>query len=107
MKGNFDMQGLMKKAQDMQRQMAHAQDDLKERIVEGSSGGGLVVAHANGARAIVGVKIDPKAVDPSDPSMLEDLIIAACNQALEKAHKMYESEMQKITGGMNIPGLFG
>lgn len=104
---NFDVQGLMKKAQDMQRSMAKAQEDLKERIVEGNSGGGMVVAHANGARQIVGVKIDPKAIDPSDMTMLEDLVIAAVNQAMEKSQKMYEAEMQKITGPMQIPGLFG
>ena len=105
--GGFDVDGLMKKAQDMQRKMAKAQEDLKERVVEGNSGGGLVVAHANGARQIVGIKLDAKAVDPSDLSMLEDLLIAAVNQAMEKAQKMYEAEMQKITGPMQIPGLFG
>ncbi len=105
--GGFDVQGLMKKAQDMQRSMAKAQEDLKERVVEGNSGGGMVVAHASGARQIVGIKIDPKAVDPSDIAMLEDLIIAAVNQAIEKSQKMYETEMQKITGPMQIPGLFG
>lgn len=107
MKGGFDVQGLMKKAQDMQKTMGKVQEDLKERIVEGNAGGGMVVAHANGARQIVGIKIDPKAVDPADLSMLEDLIIAASNQALDKAGKMYETEMQKITGPLNIPGLFG
>ena len=105
--GGFDVDGLMKKAQDMQRKMAKAQEDLKERVVEGNSGGGLVVAHANGARQIVGIKLDAKAVDPTDLSMLEDLVIAAVNQAMEKAQKMYETEMQKITGPMQIPGLFG
>lgn len=105
--GGFDVQGLMKKAQDMQRSMAKAQEDLKERVVEGNAGGGLVVAHANGARQVVGVKIDAKVVDPTDVAMLEDLIIAAVNQAMEKAQKMYEAEMQKITGPMQIPGLLG
>lgn len=105
--GGFDVDGLMKKAQDMQRKMAKAQEDLKERVVEGNSGGGLVVAHANGARQIVGIKLDAKVVDPADVSMLEDLVIAAVNQAMEKAQKMYETEMQKITGPMQIPGLFG
>ncbi|MBI2920280.1 MAG: YbaB/EbfC family nucleoid-associated protein [Planctomycetes bacterium] len=106
-KGGFDVQGIMKKAQDMQKQMAKLQEDLKERVVEGNSGGGMVVAHANGAGLVVGVKLDPKAVDPADLTMLEDLVIAAVNQALEKAKKMAEAEMQKVTGPVNIPGLFG
>jgi hypothetical protein len=106
-KGDFDVQGLMKRAQDMQKQMAKLQEDLKERVVEGNAGGGMVVAHANGAQQVVGVKIDAKAVDPDDLSMLEDLVIAAVNQALEKAAKMRETEMQKVTGPVNIPGLFG
>ena len=110
-KGGFgglgDMSGMLRQAQKMQKDMAKIQEDLKERVVEGSSGGGAVKAFVNGQQELLSLKIDPAAIDPKDPSMLEDLVVAAVNQALQEAQKMMQEEMGKITGGLRIPGLFG
>ena len=83
-----------------------AQEELANKIVEGTSGGGMIKVEMNGKNQILTVKIDPEVVDPNDVEMLEDLIIAALNEAQEKVAKSSESEMGKLTGGMNIPGLF-
>jgi DNA-binding YbaB/EbfC family protein len=106
MGGFGDMGQLMKQAQDMQRRVAKVQAELKERIEEGSAGGGLVTALVNGAQDVVSVRIDPEAVDPEDVEMLEDLILAAIRQAMEKAREMARAEMAKATGGLGLPGLF-
>ncbi len=91
----------MKALQDMQKRLAKAEEDLKERIVEGSAGGAVKVG-VNGTQAIVYVKIDESAL--ADRSMLEDMLAAAANQALEKSKKMREAEMAKVTG-LSMPGL--
>ncbi|MBI2933877.1 MAG: YbaB/EbfC family nucleoid-associated protein [Planctomycetes bacterium] len=91
----------MKALQEMQKKLARAEEDLKERVVEGSAGGAVKVG-ASGAQQIVYVKIDDNAL--ADKAMLEDMVAAAANQALEKAKKMRETEMAKVTG-MAIPGL--
>lgn len=99
------MGGMAKKAQEMQRRIAEMQEGLKERIVEGSSGGGAVNAMVNGRKELVGIKIDPEAVDPDDMELLEDLILAAVSQGMKKAEEMANEEMSKITGGMSLPGM--
>jgi DNA-binding YbaB/EbfC family protein len=109
MKG-FDMGALgdiVKQAQGMQSRMKKLKNELKERVVEASAGGGMVKAQANGARELLAVKIQKDVVDPDDVEMLEDLVTAAVNEALKKAEKMHEDEMSKVTGGLNLPGMPG
>lgn len=110
-KGGFpgmggNMNSLMKQAQKFQQQMEEMQKDLGDKRFEASSGGGAVTAIANGKRQLVEVKIKPEVVDPDDIEMLEDLIMSACNQALKKAEDETSSEMGKLTGGLNMPGMF-
>ena len=100
------MKDLMKKAQKMQQDLAKAQEELANKIVEGSAGGGMVKVEMNGKNQIISLKIDKEVVDPEDVEMLEDLIIAAINEAQEKVAKSTEDEMSKLTGGINIPGMF-
>ncbi|HYJ12586.1 MAG TPA: YbaB/EbfC family nucleoid-associated protein [Thermomicrobiales bacterium] len=99
------MQPSMKMIQQMQNRMAKIQQELDETIVVGSSGGGVVTAEVTGQRAFKSIKIDPAAVDPEDVEMLEDLIVAAVQDAMEKAQAMAEDKMSVLTGGMKIPGL--
>ena len=91
----------------MQKQIEDAQESLREQIVEGSSGGGMVVAKANGQQQLLSVKIDPQVLDPDDVEMIEDLVVAAVNQAMQKAQELYQQEFGKIAGGLNIPGIPG
>ena len=104
--GFGNMNKMMKQVQKMQADMAKLQEDLAAREVEASSGGGVVTARVNGKQEVLGIKIDPEAVDSDDVEMLEDLITAAVNEALRKSQEMVSAEMSKITGGMKIPGLF-
>jgi hypothetical protein len=106
-KGGFDMNKLMQQAQQMQEQMARVQDELAQETVEASAGGGLVTVKATGAGEISEVKIDPKAVDPDDPELLEDMVLAAVNEALRSAQALAQSKMTQATGlgGLGIPGL--
>ena len=106
MPGN--MNNLMKQAQRMQRQMEEAQKELEEKEVEAAAGGGAVKVKVSGKKEIVAVTIDPEVVDPDDVEMLEDLIMAAANEALEKVDAETTSAMSKFTGGMGggMPGLF-
>jgi DNA-binding YbaB/EbfC family protein len=97
---------IMKHAQKMQKDIAQVQETLKEKIVQGTAGGGMVVATMNGAKQLVAVKIEKEVVDPGDVEMLEDLIVAAVSDAQKKAEKLAEDEMGKVTGGLPIPGLF-
>ncbi len=96
---------LMKEAQKMQAEMAKMQEAAKEKTVEASSGGGMVTVVASGAGEIISIKIDKEVVDPEDVEMLQDLIVAACNEALRRASEMVNEEMSKLTGGLQIPGL--
>lgn len=96
----------MKQMQKMQKQMEELQKQLDEMEVEASAGGGVVTCRANGKKEILSIKIDESVVDPEDVEMLEDLIVAAINEALRNAEDMVAKEMSKLTGGMNIPGLF-
>ena len=100
------MNDLMRQAQMMQRKMAKMQEDLKTRELEASAGGGMVTVRVNGDQEVLKITIDPAAVDPQDVEMLQDLVLAATNEALKKAKDMVQGEMSSITGGMKIPGLF-
>lgn len=104
--GNFNINQMMKQAQKMQQEMARIQEELQNKTVEAAAGGGMVTVVANGRKELVDIKIDPQVIDPNDPEMLQDLVLAACNEALHKVEEMMAEEMQKLTGGLNIPGLF-
>ncbi|HHU32777.1 MAG TPA: YbaB/EbfC family nucleoid-associated protein [Clostridia bacterium] len=106
MMGFGNMNKMMKQVQKMQADMAKLQQELAEKEVEASSGGGVVTVKVNGKQEVLAIKINPEAVDPEDVEMLEDLITAAVNEALRKSQDMVAGEMSKITGGMKIPGLF-
>ena len=95
----------MKQAQQLQAKMAKLQEEMSEKTVETSSGGGMVKVVANGRQQLVSIQIEQEVVDPDDVEMLEDLILAAVNDALSKAQDMVSGEMNKLTGGLNIPGL--
>ncbi len=98
------MQPNMKMIQQMQNRMAKIQQELDETIIEGSSGGGVVKAEVTGQREFRSIKIDPSAVDPEDVEMLEDLIVTAVQDAMEKAQALSEEKMSALTGGIKIPG---
>ena len=100
------MNELVRQAQVMQKKMAKLQEDLQERTVEGSAGGGMVTAVVTGANELKALTIDKTAVDPNDVEMLQDLILAAVNDGIKKAKAMMEAEMGQITGGIKVPGLF-
>ncbi len=99
------MGNMMKQAQKLQAKMLKLQEELGERTIESASGGGMVKAVANGKQQIVSIRIEKEVVDPEDVEMLQDLILAAVNDALTKAQEMVSEEMGKLTGGMGIPGL--
>ncbi|MFO7557071.1 MAG: YbaB/EbfC family nucleoid-associated protein [Desulfobacterales bacterium] len=96
---------MMKQAQQIQAKMLKLQEELAEKTVETSSGGGMVKVVANGKQQLVSIQIEQEVVDPDDVEMLQDLILAAANDALAKAQEMVAGEMNKLTGGLNIPGL--
>ena len=104
--GGFPGGNIVKQAQMMQQKIERLQEELGEREVEASAGGGMVLAKVNGKQQLLSIKIDPAAVDPQDVEMLEDLVTTAGNEALRKSSEMVQEEMSKITGGINIPGLF-
>jgi hypothetical protein len=98
----------MRQAQKLQDEMKRIQDEMAERTVEASAGGGMVTVVANGKQDIVSLKIDPEVVNKDDVGMLEDLIVAAVNESRRRAQELMMSEISKITGGMGIPpGLLG
>ena len=101
-----DFGNLMSQASKMRKEMARVQESLKTRVMDGTAGGGMVTAQVNGAMELVSIKIDPQVLAPDEKDVLEDLIVAAVNQATQEAQKMMQEEMGKITGGMKIPGLF-
>ena len=100
-----DMKKMMKQAQKMQREAMRAQDELAEMEFTGTAGGGMVTATVTGDQTLTALKIDPDAVDPEDVEMLEDLVIAAVNEALRNAADMTNQRMNALMGGINIPGL--
>ena len=107
MKGIPNMGQLMKQAQQFQSKMAKLQEDLGDETVEASAGGGMVTVVANGRQEILSVHIDPEVVDSDDVEMLQDLVMAAVNDALSKAKNMMNEQMGELTKGMNIPGMSG
>ncbi|MBM4126869.1 MAG: YbaB/EbfC family nucleoid-associated protein [Nitrospira sp.] len=107
MKNPFgNMNNILKQAQAMQEQMARIQEQAASKTATGTSGGGIVTVTANGAMQVVSVVVDPEVVKSGDVDMLQDLLVAATNEALRKAKDLMESEMKALTGGMKIPGLF-
>ena len=103
--GFGDMGSLLKQAQQMQKRMQDTERDLRERVLEGTAGGGAVKVYVNGMQEIQATKIDPDAVDPEDIETLEDLVTAAVRQAMMAAKELRDKEMNKVTGGMNLPGM--
>ena len=103
MKGGFG--NMMKEAQKLQQQMLALQEEVGKKKVEATAGGGMVTVEANGKQEIVSIKIDPEVVSKDDVQMLEDLILAASNEALRKSRELVTQEMGKLTGGLKIPGL--
>ena len=106
MMGGANMQQLARQAQKLQQQMTKMQEELDAREFEATSGGGMVTAKVNGKRELLALTIKPEAVDPDDVEMLEDMVLAAVNEALRTAAETVEREMGKLTGGMGMPGLF-
>jgi nucleoid-associated protein EbfC len=106
MRGMGNMQGMMKQMQKMQKQMEEAQVKLGEEKIEGTAGGGMVTVIISGHKEILEVNIKPEVVDPDDIDMLQDLVLAATNDALKKAEELTNNTMGKFTKGMNLPGMF-
>ena len=101
-----NMNQLMKQAQQMQSKLTALQNELAEKEFESSSGGGMVTAKVNGKQELIGISINKECVDPSDVEMLEELVLTAVSQALKDSSEKVNDAMSKVTGGMNIPGLF-
>ena len=99
------MGNMMKQAQQLQAKMMKLQEELGAKTVEASAGGGMIKVVADGKQQVVSIEIEKEVVDPEDVEMLQDLVVAAVNEALAKSQEMVASEMGKLTGGMNIPGL--
>ncbi|WP_268964099.1 YbaB/EbfC family nucleoid-associated protein [Pseudalkalibacillus berkeleyi] len=104
MKGN--MNNMMKQMQKMQKQMMKAQEELKDKSVEGTAGGGMVTVTVNGHKEVTDIVIKEEAVDPDDIDMLQDLVLAATNDALKKVDDLVNQDMGQFTKGMNLPGMF-
>ncbi|MFS8543671.1 MAG: YbaB/EbfC family nucleoid-associated protein [Limnochordales bacterium] len=103
----MNMAKMMRQVQKMQQEMARVQEELGSKTVEASAGGGMVSVVANGHQEIVSLRIEPEAVDPEDVEMLQDMVLAAVNEALRQARELAAQEMAKVTGGLNLPGLPG
>ena len=101
-----DMQGIIRQAQQMQERLARLQEELAGRTVEASSGGGMVTVVVNGRQEVVSVWIEKEVVSPEEVELLQDLVTGAVNEAISRSRKMMADEMAKITGGLNMPGLF-
>jgi len=101
-----NMKEMMRQAQLLQNKMAKAQEELASKTIEATAGGGMVKAVANGKQEVVSITIEKEVVDPDDVEMLQDLVLAAVNEALKRSKEMVEQEMSKITGGLKIPGMF-
>lgn len=104
--GGMNMQNMMAQAQKMQMQMQKMQEEVEQREVEATAGGGAVKVIVTGAKKVKSIEIAPEVVDPDDIEMLQDIIIAAVNEGLQKAGEMMETEMSKITGGLGLGGMF-
>jgi len=104
--GGMNMQQMIKQAQKMQKQMAEMQEDLVNKTLEVSAGGGAIKVTINGEKQITDLTISPDVVDPDDVEMLQDLVISAVNEAIRQMDEAAGAQMAKITGGMNLPGMF-
>jgi nucleoid-associated protein EbfC len=104
---NMDFNKMMEQVQQMQTQMQQAQEELKNETVQATAGGGMVSVTATGSGEIKEIKIDPKAIDPDDPEMLEDMVLAAVNEALRSAHGLIETKLGPAMGGLSGLGLPG
>ncbi|MBS4201447.1 YbaB/EbfC family nucleoid-associated protein [Bacillus sp. FJAT-49732] len=104
MRGMGNMQGMMKQMQKMQKKMAEAQEKLGEERIEGTAGGGMVTVVVSGHKEVIEVNIKEEVVDPEDIEMLQDLVLAATNDALKKAEDLTNQTMGQFTKGMNLPG---
>ena len=102
----MDMSEIMRQAQQMQQKMRQVQEDLAARSVTASVGGGMVTVTVNGKNELLNLQIDKEVINPDEQAMLQDLIISAVNEGIRKAQDMAQAEMRKLTGGINIPGLF-
>ncbi len=98
--------GMIKQAQRIQAQLAKIQEEMAQKTIEASSGGGMVSVVVNGKQEVISIKIEPEVVNPEDIDMLQDLIQAAVNEGIRKSQEMVSEEMRKLTGGLSIPGLF-
>lgn len=96
---------IMKEAQKLQQQMERMQEEVAQKKVEATAGGGMVTVQANGKQELLSIKLDPEVINKDDAQMLEDLVLAACNEALRKSRELVQQEMGKLTGGLKIPGL--
>ncbi len=96
---------MMKEAQKLQAQMAALQEEIGKRKVDATAGGGMVTVEANGKQELLSIKIDPEVINKDDAQMLEDLVLAACNEALRKSRELVQQELGKLTGGLKLPGL--
>ncbi|PLX48744.1 MAG: YbaB/EbfC family nucleoid-associated protein [Desulfobulbaceae bacterium] len=105
----MDMNAIMQQAQQFQAKMAEMQNELADKTVSASVGGGMVSAVVNGRHEVVSITIDKEVINPEDPVMLQDLVVAAVNEAMKQAKEMIQAEMAKLTGGMglDIPNMFG
>ncbi len=103
--GGGSMNKMIKQAKQVQEKIVKMQEELREREIETSSGGGAVLVRVNGKQELVSIQIKPEAVDPDDLEMLEDLVLTAVNEGIRQSQEMVSGEMAKITGGFNIPGL--
>jgi DNA-binding YbaB/EbfC family protein len=97
---------IMKQAQQMQAKIARVQQELETKEIEATAGGGMVTARVNGKQELISLQIEKDVVDPDDVEMLQDLVLAAVNEAIKQSQEMIKQEMSKATGGMNIPGMF-
>jgi hypothetical protein len=97
---------IMQQAKKIQERLANVQEEMAEKTIEGSAGGGMVTVVANGRQEVMSIKIEPEVVNADDVEMLQDLVQAAVNDALSKSQEIVQEEMAKITGGLKIPGMF-
>ena len=102
----MDMNEIMRKAQEMQQTLSRVQNELAERRVTASVGGGMVTVTLNGRNELLSINIDKEVINPDDQSMLQDLIVSAVNEGIRKAQDMAQAEMRKVAGNINIPGIF-
>ena len=102
----MDMSTIMRQAQEFQQKMGQLQNELANRTVTASVGGGMVTVTVNGRNELLSIKIDKEVIDPGEQDMLQDLVVSAVNEGIKKAQDMAQAEMRKLTGGINIPGMF-